>query len=264
MRNLNDDLSHLARCIVRGEEAHSQIDNSYENYALGTAIGVYRNNYRANLHDALAGAYPVIKQLVGDNFFRLLALRFIDQHPSLSANLHRYGAELANFVATFEPATDLVYLSEIAALEWACHLAYFEKDEPVLDLGQLAQVPPEQHPDLLLYLQPACRLVHSRYPIYAIWQAHQPGAHSNFHIDLTCGHFICLVSRKENSIQVTALSEAEAEWLRHIQDGNPLGASTATALERYPDFDLPSTLLKLAAQNVLADFSLSPRDCADE
>jgi len=253
MSELNDALSGFARAIVRNEPPSPQIDTAYSGYSLDTAIEVYRNNYRGNLHDALAGAYPVIKQLVGDDFFRMLALRFIEQHPSRSANLHHYGAELADFVARFEAAKELVYISDTAALEWACHTAYFVKDEAMFDFHRLAQIPPEQHPNLIFLLHPATRIVRSPFPVYAIWQAHQPGADSDFHIDLNSGHCIALVCRKTDVVQVIELSEAEAEWLQFIQTGIPLGAATIATLERYSDFDLQTTLLKLVTHNVLID-----------
>jgi hypothetical protein len=250
MSELNDQLAHFAQIIVRGEEVTSEMNDCYANYSLATAIEVYRNNYRGNLHDALAGAYPVIKQLVGDDFFRMLALRFIDQHPSGSANLHHYGAELPDFVARFEPAQALVYLSDVATLEWACHCAYFANDEPEFDLGQLAQFASDQHPYLVFSLHPATGIVRSPYPVNAIWLAHQPGADSDFHIDLSSGSCIALVCRKLDKVEVINLSEAEAFWLQQTVTGNPLGDSTMTTMEKYPDFNLQTTLVKLVTRNV--------------
>ena len=250
---LHDDLTYLARAIVLGEEPSPQVDMAYPNYPVATAIEVYRNNYRGNMYDALAGAYPVIKQLVGDDFFRLLARKFIEQYLSHSANLHLYGSELADFVATFVPARELVYLSDMAALEWACHVAYFAADEAPLDLDMLAQISSELYPDLILHTHVACQVVRSRYPITAIWQAHQTGADSDFHINLDCGPSIALVSR-EKDVLVRELAEVEADWLSRIQAGIPLGFATAATLERYPDFVLQAALLKLAAQNILTGF----------
>lgn len=254
MRELNDELASLARAIIRGEGTSSRVDANYPNYSGAVAIEVYRNNYRGNLHDALAGAYPVVKQLVGDDFFRFMARKFIEQYPSRSANLHHYGTELADFVVTFTPAQELVYLADVAALEWAYHVAYFVADEPPLALDRLAQIPTEQYSDLILRTHPACRLVYSRYPIGVIWQAHQPGADSDFHIDLDSGASIVLVSRAEDIVQVTDLSADAADWLKCIQAGNSLGLASSATLERYPDFDLQTALLKLVAQNVLTDF----------
>ncbi|RFC35503.1 MAG: putative DNA-binding domain-containing protein [Candidatus Nitrotoga sp. LAW] len=253
---LNDDLSDFARAIVRGEEPSSRVVTSYQNYSVAIAIEVYRNNYRGNLHDTLAGAYPVIEQLVGKDFFRLLTRQFIGQYFSRSGNLHHYGAEMAGFIAAFEPAQGLVYLPDVAALEWACHCAYFAEDAATLDIGKLAQVPPEQYPDLILHIHPACHLVRSRYPITAIWHAHQPGASGDFHIDLDSGASNALISRKNDVVVVSALTEGDAAWLQGIQAGTSLGEATATTLEHYPDFNLQTALLKLVAQNVLANFNL--------
>ncbi|RFC36592.1 MAG: putative DNA-binding domain-containing protein [Candidatus Nitrotoga sp. LAW] len=172
----NDGLSDFARAIVRGEELSSRIDTGYQNYSIVIAIEVYRNNYRGNLHDTLTGAYPVIEQLVGKELFRLLMRQFIGQHFSRSGNLHHYGAEMGGFIAAFEPAQELPYLPDVAALEWACHCAYFAEDAATLDIDKLAQVSPEQYPDMILHIHPACQLMCFRYPITAIWHAHQPGA----------------------------------------------------------------------------------------
>jgi len=253
MSDLNDELSNFAHAIVQGIEPSSLVRTDYANYSLATAIEIYRNNYRGNLHDALAGAYPVIKQLLGDDFFRMMALNFIKQYASRSANLHHYGAELADFLTNFEAAQELVYLSDVASLEWACHTAYFENDASPLDLAQLAQFSPEQHPYLIFSVHPAARVVRSRYPINAIWQAHQPSASHDFHIDLDSGHCIAMSCRTDDEVQVVELLEAEAKWLQYIQTGEPLGTATNATLEHHPDFDLQTTLLKLVALNVLID-----------
>lgn len=253
---LNDDLSDFSGAIVHGETPSSQIDTSYQNYSVAAAIEVYRNNYRGNLHDTLVGAYPVIEQLVGKDFFRLLTRRFIGQHLSRSGNLHHYGAEMAGFVAAFEPAQELAYLPDVAALEWACHCAYYADDAATLDIDKLAQVPPEQYLNLILHIHPACHLVRSRYPIAAIWHAHQPGATGDFHIDLDSGSSNALVSRKNDVVLVNELKEADAAWLQGIQAGTQLGEATATTLEHYPDFNLQAALLNLVAQNVFENFTL--------
>ena len=253
MLALNNDLSDLARSIVRGEKPSPKIDTDYANYSADTAIEVYRNNSRGNLHDALAGAYPVIEQLVGKDFFRLLTRKFIEQQLSHSGNLHHYGAEMAAFVSAFEPARGLLYLPDVAALEWACHCAYFADDAATLDIRKLAQMPPEQYPDLILNAHPSCHLVRSRFPIAAIWRANQPGADHDFHIDFDSGPCNALVSRKDDVVMVNELLAADADWFRNLQGGSSLGAATSTSLERHPDFDLQAALLNLSAQGVLTD-----------
>jgi hypothetical protein len=257
MPALNDDLSDFARAIVLGLELSPETNAACPNYHVATAMAVYRNNYRGNLHDTLAGAYPVIEQLVGKDFFRRMTRQFIGQHHSRSGNLHHYGAEMASFVAAFEPAQSLAYLPDIAALEWACHCAYFAEDAALPDIGKLARIPPEQYPELILHIHPACHLLHSRYPVAAIWHAHQPGAPGDFHIDPDSGPCNALVCRKDNVVIVSELADADAAWLQDIQAGTPLGGATAATRERHAEFDLQTALLNLVAREVLSGFSVS-------
>jgi len=254
---LNKDLTDLASAIVLGTEPTSVISTEYKNYSSKIAIEVYRNNYRGNLHDALAGAYPVIMQLVGGDFFRHLARNYIAQFPSRSGNLHQYGGEMAEFLSIFEPAQDLVYLPDVATLEWACHRSYFAEDAELLDITRLAQVPPEQYANLILHVHPSCHLILSRYPVATIWHAHQPGSDKDFHIDLDKGPCNALVIRNNDQVSVNELSSAEAEWMQSILSGNALGIATAGTLERFPDFNLQTALAKLVKQGVLSDFSVS-------
>ena len=253
---LNNDLAGFARAIVHGDPFSIRLDEDYAQYSAEVALEVYRNNYRGNLHDALAGAYPVVKQLVGDDFFRFMAVKFITQYPSRNANLHRYGAELAQFSVTFEPAKELVYLPDVARLEWACHQAYFADDGKIPDFNELAQIASAAYADLILHLHPSCHLVHSGYPIVAIWNAHQPGWPDDFHIDLGSGPVDALVSRNNDVVAVTELVPADAAWLLLIQAGATLANATAETLVRHPDFDLRLALHRLVEQNILAGFTL--------
>lgn len=256
MRGLSEVLSGFAQAIVRGDEAPVQIDTVYPHYSAAAALEVYRNNYRGNLHDALAGAYPVIRLLVGKDFFRYMARKFIEQYPSRSGNLHHYGAETAEFLASFEPAQGLLYLPDVAALEWACHRAYFAKDAPALNLAELAQVPPDQYPDLILRTHPSCHQVRSLYPVVEIWRAHQPGAEPDFRIDPDSGASNALVSRNDDAVIVDELSPADSSWLQAVRAGATLGDATAAALQSDPDFDLQAVLLKLVGQGVLCGYRL--------
>jgi hypothetical protein len=256
MPALHDDLADFIRAIVRGDETTSRINMTYPNYPVAVALDVYRNNYRGNLHDALAGVYPVIAQLVGKDFFRLLTRKYIEKNPSRSGNLHHYGAEMAGFIASFKPARDLPYLADVAALEWACHCAYFAEDAATFDFNKLAEVPPVCYGDLVLHIHPASHLVRSRYPVAAIWHAHQSGVNNDFHIDLDRGPCNALVCRKNGVVLVRELTEPDAAWLQDIHTGTPLGVATAATQKLYPEFDLQAALLYLAGQEVLTGFSL--------
>lgn len=254
MNTLSDDLLTFAHAIIHGKDLPPEAGSVYPAYSATTAIEVYRNNYYGNLHDALAGAYPVIEQLVGKEFFWMLTRQFIGQHHSGSGNLHHYGVEMANFIADFEPAQGLVYLADIASLEWACHCAYFAPDADALDFGRLSQVSQDKYSNLVLITHPACHVVPSRFPIAEIWHAHQPGTHGDFHIELDSGPSTVVVSRKDDAVLAKKISEADSEWLTRVKAGTTLGEATVSTLERFPNFDLQSGLSNLVTQGVFADF----------
>jgi hypothetical protein len=253
MAEFNQMLVTLARTIVQGESRPITIYSAYSAYSADVAVDVYRNNYHENLQDALAGAYPVIKQLVGDDFFRTMAREFIQHHPSCSGNLHHYGAELANFVATFSPARELAYLADVAQLEWACHVAYFAPDEESHVLSKLAEISTEQYANVIFQTHLASQIICSAYPIVKIWHAHQPRVEPNFQIDLEQGGDCVLVSRVADAVQVNEILASEANWLRQIQQGVCLGDATDSVLAQGGEFDLQATLIKLVIQNVLVD-----------
>lgn len=227
-------------------------------YAEARGVEVYRNNYRGNLHDALAGAYPVIRQLVGEDFFRLLAKRFIEGQPSRSGNLHRYGSEMAEFLAHFENVQHLVYLPEMARLEWAYHRAYLAEGVPPFDLNRLATVTAASYAELRWRLHPGCTLFASTYPVAAIWQAHQDGAPADFHIDLSSGGDSLLVHRHGLSTEIVSIAPASLHWLAQLQQGCTMGAATEATLSVHADFDLVPALRHWIAQGVLIDFQISP------
>jgi uncharacterized membrane protein YphA (DoxX/SURF4 family) len=224
-------------------------------YAETRGVEVYRNNYRGNLHDTLAGAYPVIRQLVGDEFFRLLAKHFIEQHPSQSGNLHRYGSELAAFLARFEHTRQLVYLPDMARLEWAYHHAYFASDEPPFALVRLAAVAPEAYYDLRWRLHPGCSLINSAYPVSMIWQAHVDGMFTDFRINIHSGGERLLVHRTTTEVEIIRITAASFHWLSLQQQGYTMGAATEESLSIFPEFDVATTLQHWIAAGVLIDLS---------
>ena len=240
--------------VIRTGVGFEQEEINCPNYPAARGVEVYRNNYRGNLHDTLAGAYPVLRQLVGDDFFRLLAKRFIEQHSSRSGNLHHYGSEMAEFLMHFENTQHLAYLPDMARLEWAHHHAYFANDVAPFELARLCTIAPESYAGLHWQLHPGCTLLTSAYPVAAIWQAHQDGAPADFNIDLESGGDNLLVYRNDLGVDIVSIAPASLHWLAQLQQNIRMGAATEATLSVHPDFDLATTLRHWLVQGVLVDF----------
>ena len=67
----------------------------------------------------LAEAFPVIRKLLGDNNFNILAGQFVRTHPPTSPLIAFYGEALPEFLEGFELVRSLGYLPDIARLELA-------------------------------------------------------------------------------------------------------------------------------------------------
>ena len=205
-------------------------------------LQIYRNNLFEGLSDALRAVFPVLAQLVGDDFFRPLARRFIAAHPLRAAQLQGFGRELPAFLAGLPTAPDWPYLADVAALEWAWHEVYHAADAAPLRPEHLARVPTARQRDLRLALVPAARLVASPYPMLRIWQAHQGDSDPDFRVSLDDGGVRVLLLRRALEIEFVLLAEGEHAWLATLESGQTLAEATLAAINVDAGFDLAAIL----------------------
>src|SRR5262245_18616627 len=146
-------------------------------------LALYRHHMLDTLTDALHGTFPVVCRLVDERFFAYMADRYIRQHPPTGPCLFELGASFADFVADFPPARDLVYVPDVARLEWALNRALHADDAVPINPATLRDVPPDLTPSLVFELEPSITLLESRWPIDRIWHANQPNTPSTVDLD---------------------------------------------------------------------------------
>ncbi len=217
-------------------------------------LQVYRNNVFAGLTGALRACYPVINRLVGDRFFGLAAQHYIRDYPSTSGNLHEFGREYAGFIRAFPPTADLVYLADVARLEWAYQEVFHAPEPNAFNLDELSSVPPDRYDELRFKLHPASRLLVSKYPILHIWQVNQPGCDGR--VDLSEGGVNLLVIRRGLEIRIEALSRGEHVLLANLTQGHVMSYAAAHALKVEPALDLPRCLRRHVARRTIVGFQL--------
>ena len=178
-------------------------------------ITIYRNSVIGCMINALRQTYPVCNKLVGEKFFDAMATQFAHKHPSLSPDLGNYGEPFADFIASFKPAAQLVYLPDVARLEWAWERAFRAVDHPGLDIRALGQFDEETQSNLHFQLPPGSDLIASDYPIAKIWQLNQD--QSDETIDLDRGGDKLLVWRQGFDMRIDPLSDDEWQFLSAIQ-----------------------------------------------
>lgn len=132
---------------------------------------VYRNNVAVSLTEALQTAFPVIRKLVGDPFFKAMAGVFLRQYPPSSPMMMYYGAEMPDFLRGFGPAQSVPYLPDIARVELAMRNAYHATDATPIDPSKLGTMSPDALAAARFRFAPALHLIRSAYPIHGIYQA---------------------------------------------------------------------------------------------
>ena len=218
--------------------------------AAARRLAIYRGNMVAAADKALSAAYPVIRQVVGAEFFHGLAREHQRGTPSTSGDLTGFGATFDAFLAAFEHSQALPYLPDLARLEWAAHLAYGAADAPDWDAATLAAIAPERQDAIRFQWSPGLALVRSTFPIVRIWTIHQPGFAGEFGVDWTRAE-TALVARDGFAVTVTGCAPADAAFIEASLAGAPLGDAASTALDRHPDFDLGALLGRAIAARLV-------------
>jgi uncharacterized protein len=212
-------------------------------------LDIYRGNLSASWGKALSSAYPVLRQLVGDEFFEALARAYGRAHPSRDGDLNRFGEHFAGFLAQFEHAAGLPYLPAMAQLEWTLHRAHFAPDAVPITATDLAELTPEQLEACRFALHPACALHASAWTTAELWLAHQPKG-PDFPSDIQADSF-ALVARPRWVAEVVPQSRAAHAVLSALAEGAPFGAALDAAWEIDEGFDVSAHLARWLALGVL-------------
>ena len=205
---------------------------------------VYRNNVVVSLSDAMEAAFPVVRMLVGEEFFRAMVGLAVRAHPPRTPLMAEFGADFPAFLEGFPPVAHLPYLADIARIENARRRAYHAADVSGLGAEDVAGWPPEDFAQAKFALVPCVEVIKSAYPIAAIWTKHDPGAESV----AADGPQEVLVSRPEFDPFVDPLPSGAAVFLDAISQGEPLTAAIEAAPE---NFDFAQTLAFLLERRAL-------------
>ena len=217
-------------------------------------LDIYRNNVFSNYRSALEAVYPAILSLVGAEYFHQAAQRYAERDSSVSGDIHHYGDDFCDLLASLPGAEELAYLPDVARLEWFIHAAFHAAEYEHLDLSRLQGIAAEDYPRLRFLLNPAARLMHSDFPIRRIWQVNLPNYQGDQRVDLGEGGENLLVMRRNFAMEVDAIATADAAALTAFQRNEMLGQALDVALAIDADFDVSSFLQRYVLNETIAEF----------
>lgn len=173
MRPLATLQNDLQNHLLRGDKkiasfVHAPI-NGQDSF-LETRLHIYRNAYEARLIEALSSNYPCLHVYIGDDMFEILAKDYIAAHPSSFRSIRWFGNAFPSFLKN-DCHADFYYLGELAEWEWKMTLAFDARDAALLQIEDMALVPPDVWSEMKISLQPSVFRADLAWNVVAIWEA---------------------------------------------------------------------------------------------
>jgi hypothetical protein len=201
---------------------------------------VYRNNVTVGLIRALEANFPVIRKLLGDQYFAGFARDFAQRHPPHSPLMFQYGVAFPQALEDAEDLASYPYLGDVARLEILWRESYHAGDAPLLASDALASIDPESLFDSQLVAHPATRLMQSQFAIHDILSANSPD-HEGHVSDPTQPQCV-LVTRPRYDVGAHLLAADQFAFFIALQNGIRLGEALDRAAAVNTNFDLTSSL----------------------
>lgn len=223
-------------------------------------FAVHRNNVVSSLIDALADAMPVVKELVGEAFFRAMAAEFIRSAPPRSQVLSQYGAAFPSFIAEFEPARSVPYLEDMARLELARLDAYHAADTRAVSTADWQSVLSRgiDLDRMRLRLHPSFRALRSDHAVLSIWRAHH-GDGELGSVDAYRPQSV-FVWRETVGVRALEVGEHEAAFAQALALDAPVSEAAQRADQDQCPMRLAQSLRLLMRLNVVTDLNIAERD----
>ena len=154
MKSLKEIQDEFQRGILAGDDAILADVNDSAKEERKVLFGVYRNAYVARLAEILGEDYEQVHAYLGDRGFANLVKAYIAANPSDQRSARWFGRHMPSFIAKSATFAKHPEVAELASLEKALADAFDGPDAEPLRLAELADIPPEAWPGLVLQPHP--------------------------------------------------------------------------------------------------------------
>jgi hypothetical protein len=220
-------------------------------------LKAYQSNGHALAQRALAAAYPVVAQLLGDESFGDLARALWHAQPPVCGDIGCWGEGLPDFVRNNLQLADEPYLGDVARVEWALHRCASAADGALCP-GTLALLGTQEPDALWLQLAPGVSVVRSAWPVASIVLAHQADSGVSL---ADAGQQLrdgtaqdALVWRQGLRPRVRPTLVGEGDFVRKLRQGSAFGP----ALDAAPDLDIQRWLTDAVQSGLLLAMTAAP------
>ncbi len=169
LKNLQLEFAQALTTPGEQPELYQQIQDSH--FDADQLLQIYRNNFVLSLTESLEITFPVLRVMVGEEFFAQLAKAFIRQVPMEKAAVAEFGDLLPEFMANLEQLSEIPYLVDLARFEWAysVRINRMPQAEP-FPYQALAELSEDDYERMSFSVNPDLTLFQSQWAIIELFQ----------------------------------------------------------------------------------------------
>lgn len=216
-------------------------------------FAVYRNNSAMAAIEALAGAYPTVRKILGEFGFRKLALDFFRSNPPRSPVLASYDDRFATRRDLETLSVRFPYLADIARIDRMqieSHLAHDPPEEAGLDVEKIADADWET---IVATLHPATRYRWFATPAPLAWLAFRQNSVEDV-VPPPRGVSGILLTRPFGAVEAVAIDRIEYLLLEELAQGASVAAAATRAAEEQPEENIGAGFKRLLDSGAIHHF----------
>ena len=219
-------------------------------------LQIYKNNIDSTLAESLQNVFPVTCAIVGEEFFKFAARKYLAENPPASGNLHDYGKRFPEFIGVMKELAELAYVVDVARMDWACHAAFHSVATASVPLNVLTRFASEDHERLVLVLHPSVTAISSSFPIFDIWNFAGQRSGEGEVPDIYSGGQSVVILRNDDETKVIHIDDGLNFFINQIEQQNTLGVIIPSLLEAKPDYNLQSGLHRIFEIGAIAEVTV--------
>jgi hypothetical protein len=205
-------------------------------------LGVYLNNYRAQLVACLSASFPVLRAWMGDAAFEGAAASHIDNVPPHAWTLDAYGLDFHETLRRLYPTDPEI--AELARLERELESAFVGPDSALVDPAALADVDWDA---AVIQFVPTLRLLSVTTNAAAIWSAISNGETPPA-AELLPEPASLAIWRQHLAPRFRRVTADEAAAICEAREGQTFGSLCADWIERHGEEQGPALAGALLGQ----------------
>ncbi|WP_158967909.1 DNA-binding domain-containing protein [Paraglaciecola sp. L3A3] len=216
---------------------------------------IYRNTYFSACIDILKRKYPSCVNLLGEDYFKMLARQYSQKYIPKTSVLAEYGELMADFIGEHfrQQAPELEYAADLASLDLAWHECYFATDQ-VPPTDEVVSSWLEDIESKRFALGASVRLLQNKSAVTEVWSMLKNGVLTEPQVIEQQAEYTILW-RNSGQIFHRVLSLPEWTFISNIHLANTLIESAEAALTTG-ELDISSVFSQLIANNLLMEITL--------